>query len=203
MRVFPIAILLASIASPLVAQKFGAAENLAPFVPTPQVVVERMLDAAHIKPGDVVYDLGSGDGRIVITAAQKYGARGVGVEIQPDLCRTAQDKIKSLGLEDRVSMIEGSALHVDLSPANVVTMFFLTSSNEKLKPLLEKYLKPGSRVVSNQFAITGWKLDATRPPTQLASTKVKSVMRLSTASSLAKDMAWGLELLLQTLVPVR
>ena len=157
MRALPIAILLASIASPLVAQKFGAAENLAPYVPTPQIVVERMLDAAHIKPGDVVYDLGSGDGRIVITAAQKYGARGVGVEIQPDLCRTAQDKIKSLGLEDRVSMIEGSALHVDLSPANVVTMFFLTSSNEKLKPLLEKYLKPGSRVVSNQFAITGWK----------------------------------------------
>jgi len=157
MRLFSIALLFGSIASPILAQKFGAAENLAPYIPTPQLIVEKMLEAAHIKPGDVVYDLGSGDGRIVITAAQQFGARGVGVEIQPDLCRKATDKIKDLGLQDKVRMLEDSALHVDLHEADVVTMFFLTSSNERLKPNLEKYLKKGARVVSNQFPITGWK----------------------------------------------
>ncbi len=116
-----------------------------------------MLEAAHVKPGDVVYDLGSGDGRIVITAAQKFGAKGVGVEIRPDLCQKARERIKSLGLEDRVSMVEGSALRVDLSSADVVTMYLLTSSNERLKPNLEKYLKPGSRVVCYEFPIKGWK----------------------------------------------
>ncbi|HTS26716.1 MAG TPA: methyltransferase domain-containing protein [Bryobacteraceae bacterium] len=157
MRAFPFVLLLVSVASPAIAQKFGAAENLAPYIPTPQLVVEKMLEAGHVKAGDVVYDLGSGDGRIVITAAQKFGAHGVGVEIQPDLCRKATERIKELGLEDRVSMVEGSALHIDLSPATVVTMFFLTSSNERIKPNLEKYLKPGARVVSNQFPINGWK----------------------------------------------
>ena len=157
MRVVSVALLLASAASIAAAQKFGAAENLAPYIPTPQIIVERMLEAGRVKPGDMVYDLGSGDGRVVITAAQKFGARAVGVEILPDLCQKANDRIKSLGLEDRVRMIEGSALRVDLSPADVVTMFLLTSSNERLKPNLEKYLRAGSRVVSNQFPIKGWK----------------------------------------------
>jgi len=156
-RVFPIALLTMVIASSAAAQKFGSAENLAPYIPTPQIVVERMLELAHVQASDVVYDLGSGDGRIVITATQKFGARAVGVEIQPDLCRKARQRIKELGLEDRVTMIEDSALRVDLSPATVVTMFFLTASNERLKPNLEKYLKPGTRVVSNEFPIRGWK----------------------------------------------
>lgn len=157
MRVLSIALLLASTAIPSIAQKFGAAENLAPYIPTPQIIVERMLEVGRVKTGDVVYDLGSGDGRIVITAAQKFGARGVGVEINPDLCRKAILQIKMLGLSDRVTMIEDSALRVDLSPANVVTMYLLTNSNERLKPNLEKYLKTGSRVVSNEFPIPGWK----------------------------------------------
>jgi len=139
------------------AQQFGAAENLAPYVPTPQAIVERMLEAGRVKPGEMVYDLGSGDGRIVITAAQKFGARAVGVELQASLCRIASERIKALGLEDRVRMVQASALHVDLSPADVVTMYLLTSSNERLRPNLEKYLKPGARVVSNQFPIKGWK----------------------------------------------
>ena len=113
--------------------------------------------AGRVKPGDVVYDLGSGDGRIVIMAAQKFGARAVGVEIRPDLCQRAIEQIKAKGLEGRVSMLEDSALRVDLSPATVVTMFLLTSSNERLKPNLEKYLRPGARVVSNEFPIRGWK----------------------------------------------
>jgi tRNA A58 N-methylase Trm61 len=157
MRIFSAALLLAGLAAPGYSQRFGAAENLAPNIPTPQIIVEKMLELGRVKPADVVYDLGSGDGRIVIMAAQKYGARAVGVEIMPDLCRKATDKIKVLGLQDRVTMLEDSALRVDLSPANVVTMCLLTTSNDRLRPNLEKYLKPGSRVVSYQFPIRGWK----------------------------------------------
>ena len=156
MRVLSIALLIVSTAALGAAQKFGAAENLAPYIPTPETIVDRMLEAAHIRSGEVVYDLGSGDGRVVIAAAQKYGAKAVGVEIRPDLCRQAQVRIKSLGLEDRVTMVEGSALRVDLSPADVVTMYFLTNSNERLKPSLER-MKSGSRVISNEFPVRGWK----------------------------------------------
>src|SRR5215469_3775729 len=157
MRLLCAALLLSSAALSAIAQQFGAMENLGPPIPTPQFVVEKMLDAGHVKPGDTVYDLGSGDGRIVITAAQKYGAKAVGVELRPDLCDKARERIRAAGLESRVQMVQGDALRIDLSPADVVTMFFLTSSNVLLKPNLEKYLKPGARVVSNQFPIKGWK----------------------------------------------
>lgn len=157
MKAFPIALAAAFVSVSACAQPFGAAENLAPYVPTPQAIVEKMLEAGHVMPGETVYDLGSGDGRVIITAAQKFGAKAVGVELRPDLVRIATERIKALGLEERVRMVQGSALRVDLTPADVVTMFFLTSSNERLKPTLEKYLKPGARVVSNQFPIKGWK----------------------------------------------
>jgi SAM-dependent methyltransferase len=149
--------LVAAGGSPLPAQQFGKAENLAPYIPTPQVIVDRMLEAAHIKAGETVYDLGSGDGRIIISAAQKYGARGVGVELSEDLCRIANARIRALGLAQQVKVIHGNLLKVDLSPADVVTIYLLTSSNDRLKPNLEKYLKPGTRVVSNDFEIRGWK----------------------------------------------
>jgi protein-L-isoaspartate O-methyltransferase len=93
----------------------------------------------------------------VITAAQKFGARAVGVELSQDLVGSAQRRVKELGLADRVTIVQGDALRVDLSPATVVTMYLLTSSNERLRPNLEKYLKPGARVVSNDYPITGWK----------------------------------------------
>jgi predicted RNA methylase len=156
MRLFTFAILLAA-SLPGLAQKLNPLESLGPDIPTPQAVVERMLEAGRIKPGDTVYDLGSGDGRIVIAAAQIYGAKAVGVELRPDLCEKARERIRSLGLEDKVSIVEGNALHVDLSAADVVTMYFLTTSNERLRPNLEHWLKPGSRVVSNQFQVKGWK----------------------------------------------
>jgi ubiquinone/menaquinone biosynthesis C-methylase UbiE len=158
MRLAPIALLAVTFLSglPASAQRFGK-EDLAPYIPTPMAVVERMLEVAHIHSSDVVYDLGSGDGRIVIAAAQKFGAKGVGVEINPDLCKRAELEIHQKGLDGRVTMIHGSALQVDLSPATVVTMFLLTSSNDRLKPNLERFLKPGTRVVSNQFPIRGWK----------------------------------------------
>src|SRR5258705_13392259 len=149
--------LLVTIASPGFAQQFGPLENLGPDIPTPQSIVERMLEAGRVTASDIVFDLGSGDGRVIITAALKYGARGVGIEIRPDLCRKAKERIRALNLEDRVRVVEGSALRVDLSEANVVTMCFLTSSNELLRPRLEKYLKPGTRVVSNEFEVKGWK----------------------------------------------
>jgi protein-L-isoaspartate O-methyltransferase len=158
MRVLPIALLLVSAATSGSAQlKFGASEDLAPYIPTPEILVQKMLEAGHVKAGDVVYDLGSGDGRIVIMAAQRFNARSVGIEIRADLCRKAEERIKALGLEDRVRIVQDSALRVDLSPATVVTMYLLTNSNERMRPSLEKYLKPGARVVSNDYPIRGWK----------------------------------------------
>jgi precorrin-6B methylase 2 len=155
MRVLISAFVFATL--PGFAQQFGGAESLGPAVPTPQMIVERMLTAGRVKPGEMVYDLGSGDGRIVIMAAQKFGARAVGVELMPDIARKARDRVQMLGLGDRITIIEGSALRVDLSPADVVTMWFLTNSNERLRPNLEKHLKLGARVVSNEFPVRGWK----------------------------------------------
>ena len=144
------------------AQDFGS-DNLAPYLPSPQLVVERMLEAAQVKSGETVFDLGSGDGRIVITAARKYGANAVGVEISEVLCKSTEKKVSALGLTSQVKIIHGSALKVDLSPADVVTLYLLTSSNARLRPNLEKYLKPTARVVSLNFGMPGWK--ATRVET--------------------------------------
>ncbi|HTT63169.1 MAG TPA: class I SAM-dependent methyltransferase [Bryobacteraceae bacterium] len=139
----------------LYAQQFTK-DSLAPDIPSPQEVVDRMLSAARVKPGELVYDLGSGDGRIIITAAQKFHARAVGVELRADLCKATQARINALGLQDRVKLIHANMLKVNLSPADVVTLYLLTSSNEILRPNLEKYLKPGARVVSNDYEIRGW-----------------------------------------------
>src|SRR5437016_2736815 len=137
------------------AQDFGS-ENLGPYIPSPQVVVERMLEAAQLKPGETVYDLGSGDGRIAITAAQKYKANTVGVEISDLLYKSTVKKLNAMGLTSQVKIIHGSALKVDLSPADVVTLYLLTSSNARLKPILEKDLKPNARVVTLNFGMPGW-----------------------------------------------
>ena len=158
MRIIPAAaLLLTGLSGAGFGQSLAATDNLAPYIPTPQLIVEKMLESARIKPGEVVYDLGSGDGRILFTAVEEYGARAVGVEIIPELVDKARERVKAKGLEDRIRIIQGSALRVDLSPADVVTMYFLTNSNERMRPALEKYLKPGARVVSNQFPIKGWK----------------------------------------------
>ncbi|MGH7771123.1 MAG: SAM-dependent methyltransferase [Candidatus Binatia bacterium] len=127
-----------------------------PFVPTPVEVVDRMLELAEVRKGDVVYDLGSGDGRVVIRAAKKYGARGVGVEIDPDLVRQSQNKARDEGVEDLVEFREEDALTVDVSPATVVTLYMLPEFNAKLRPILWRQLRPGSRVVSHDFSIEGW-----------------------------------------------
>src|ERR1017187_7695483 len=141
----------------LQAQKFSNPDTLAPDFPTPQPVVDRMLALAKIKPTDVVYDLGCGDGRILISAVRLYHCRAVGVELSRDIYERTCLRIQSLSLTDRISVIHDNALHTDLSPADVVTLYLMTSTNERLKPQFERYLKPGARVVSHDYEIHGWK----------------------------------------------
>ena len=126
------------------------------FVPTPTEVVEAMLTVAQVGPTDVVYDLGSGDGRIVITAAQKYGARGVGIELDRDLVNEANRNARTAGVQDRVRFRRGDLFRQDLSPATVVTLFLSPSVNLRLQSKLLRELKPGTRVVSHQFPIGDW-----------------------------------------------
>ncbi len=131
-------------------------QRLAPYVPSPPQVVEEMLKLAGVTEEDTVYDLGSGDGRIVITAAQQFGARAVGIEIDEKLVEETQARLRELKLSNRVEIIKQDAMKVDLGAASVVTLYLLTSSNEILRPNLERTLKPGSRVVSHDFRISGW-----------------------------------------------
>ncbi|HTS46414.1 MAG TPA: class I SAM-dependent methyltransferase [Bryobacteraceae bacterium] len=133
------------------------ANSLAPYVVSPQQIVDRMLELADPKPGEFVYDLGSGDGRILITAVQRYHAKAVGIEISEALAKSTTERIQRLGLQNDARVINGDFLNVDLSPADIVTMYLATDANEMLKPNLEKQLKPGARIVSHEYAIPGWK----------------------------------------------
>lgn len=133
-------------------------KKIVPFVPTPQEVVNKMIELAAVKKGDVVYDLGSGDGRIVITAARK-GARAIGFEIDPELVGTSRENIKKAGVQELAEIRNEDILTVNLSAANVVTMYLLPDVNLKLKPNLLAQLKPGSRVVSHAFDMGDWKAD--------------------------------------------
>ena len=131
-------------------------ERIVPYVPTPPEIVDKMLELAKVTPDDVVYDLGSGDGRIVITAAQKFGARAVGVELDPDLVSKSTARIKELGLADRAQILHENMFNVTFRRATVVTLYLLTSVNEKLRPVLEKQLRPGARIVCHDFQVPGW-----------------------------------------------
>jgi SAM-dependent methyltransferase len=133
------------------------ADSLAPYIPSPQIIVERMLELANVQPGEAVYDLGSGDGRVLITAAQQFKARAVGVELSPDIARKASERIAKMGLQSQARVIQGDIRDADLSGADVVTMYLLTDSNEVLRPKLERSLKAGTRVVSYSFKVPGWK----------------------------------------------
>jgi SAM-dependent methyltransferase len=133
--------------------------HIAPFVPTPHEVVNRMLELAEIKQGDVLYDLGSGDGRIVVAAAKRFGIRAVGFEIDPGLVKESRLIIKRAGLEELVEIREQDIRTVDFSPASVVTLYLYPAANLRLRAVLMRELKPGSRVISHDFGMGSWKPD--------------------------------------------
>ena len=126
------------------------------FVATDLEVVRAMLEAAKVGPGDVVYDLGCGDGRIVITAAQRYGARGVGVDLDPERIREAHDNAARAGVADRVTFVQQDLFATDVSAATVVALYLSPEINLRLRPKLLRELRPGSRVVSHQFDMGDW-----------------------------------------------
>src|SRR5688572_21527397 len=148
---------LSALTSVAQAQDFDS-KKIVPFVPTPQEVVDKMIELAKAKKGDTVYDLGSGDGRIVITAAKKE-ARAVGFEIDGDLVKESRENIRKAGVQNLAEIRQQDILTVDLSPASVVTLYHLPDVNLKLKPNVLSQLKPGSRIVSHSFEMGDWKAD--------------------------------------------
>ncbi|MGH7767642.1 MAG: class I SAM-dependent methyltransferase [Candidatus Binatia bacterium] len=142
-------------------QRDGDSEYIAPYVPTPQGVVDRMLELAEVGKGDLLYDLGSGDGRIVITAARRYGVKAVGFEIDPNLVKRSRDNIREAGVEHLVEIREQDVRTVDFSPASVLTMYLYPAANLRLRPAILRQLKPGSRVVSHEFGMGSWKPERT------------------------------------------
>ncbi len=128
-----------------------------PFIASPPEVVNRMLELLELRKSETLYDLGSGDGRILITAAQKFDVgKAVGVETREDLVKQSREEISKVGLADRVQVIHGNLLEVPIGEADAVTLFLTTSANERLKPKLEKELKASTRVASHDYEITGW-----------------------------------------------
>jgi ubiquinone/menaquinone biosynthesis C-methylase UbiE len=134
----------------------GGTGRLAPFYPTPEVVVEKMLALGELKPGEKMFDLGSGDGRIVIMAAQKFHADATGVELDKTLARQSAAKIRKLGLENSARIVTGDLLKQDYGSADLITVYLLPLSNDKVQPLLDRTLKKGARVVAHDFEFRGW-----------------------------------------------
>ena len=130
--------------------------KLAPFLPTPMCVVEKMLELAEVDQDDIIYDLGCGDGRIVIAAAERYGAHGVGLDIFPQWIKKSQSNARKAGVESLVEFRLEDATMADISEATVVALYLLPASNDLLRPMLEKQLKPGSCVVTHNYHIPGW-----------------------------------------------
>jgi len=137
----------------------GETTYIAPFVPTPQEVVDRMLEVAQVSKGDILYDLGSGDGRIVITAARRYGVKAVGFEIDAALVKHSQRAITEAGLEHLAEIREQDIRNVDLSPATIVTMYLYPGANLRLRGEILRQMRAGSRVVSHDFSMGSWAPD--------------------------------------------
>jgi precorrin-6B methylase 2 len=140
-------------------QGIGEESFSVPFITTPDEVVRRMLELAETRPGDLVADLGSGDGRIVIAAAQKFGARGLGIEIDAGLVAKSRENAVRAGVADRVAFVQGDVLAADFSAASVVTVYLLPGLINRLQPKFLERLQPGTRIVSHAFAMTGWRPD--------------------------------------------
>ena len=147
-------------AAPALAQGAEEKDNIAgPYVPTPWVIVEEMLKLAGIRGEDVVYDLGSGDGRLVITAAKRFGARGVGVELQTELVEMARIAAKHEGVADRVKFVQGDLFETDIKDASVVMLYLLPRFVTRLVPRLRAELRPGTRIVSHDYPLAPWPPD--------------------------------------------
>ncbi|WP_114782789.1 class I SAM-dependent methyltransferase [Botryobacter ruber] len=143
------------------AQMYSKPKLDVPYVPTSRAVVDAMLKLANVTQDDVLYDLGCGDGRIVITAAKKYGATGTGVDIDPQRIHEANENARTEEVTDKVKFVEGNLFEMDLSDATVVTMYLLPSVNLKLRPRLLEQLKPGTRIVSHAFDMGDWEPEQT------------------------------------------
>lgn len=135
--------------------------DLVPFVPTPWEVVEVMLELAQLQPGDVLYDLGSGDGRIPIQAAKKFGVRAIGIEIDSDLVKGADELAQNTGVENLVTFHQGDLFALDFSEASVITLYLFPDINLKLRPRIRS-LRPGTRIISHRFDMGDWEPQATR-----------------------------------------
>lgn len=146
-----LALLLSLAVRPVQAQEGNPPPLDVPYVPTPQAVVDKMLEVAAIKQGEKLYDLGSGDGRLVITAARKHGATGVGIDLNPQRVAEAEANAKAAGVTDKVEFRVGNLFEADVSDADVVTLYLLPDVNRKLRPMLWKQLRVGARVVSHDF----------------------------------------------------
>jgi len=157
MKLVPRFLLVLAIAIPALAQTPHYEKKLAPYVASPNRVVDRMLEMANIKQGETLIDLGCGDGRILITAVERYKAKAIGVEISPKLVAQATTRIQREGLTEQAKVIQGDLLQADLTGADVVTIYLESSLNQQLRPRLEKFLKPGARVVSHDYPVPGWK----------------------------------------------
>lgn len=130
--------------------------KLAPYYPTPETIVIKMLQLGGLKRGEKLFDLGSGDGRIVVIAAQKFGADATGVELDKDLCKQSLEHIRKLGFEKTAHIINGDILKQDYHSADLVTVYLLPNSNDRVQPLLEQQLRKGARVVAHDFEFRGW-----------------------------------------------
>jgi ubiquinone/menaquinone biosynthesis C-methylase UbiE len=153
------ALTAAAVGAPAIAQTLAQAATRTPdviYVPTPQEVVDTMLSLAKPTKNDLVYDLGCGDGRIVVTAAKKYGARGIGVDIDPNRIAEANANVRAENVGDRVRIVQGDLFEFDFKDATIVTLYLLPSLNLKLRPKLWRELKPGTRVVSHDFDMGDW-----------------------------------------------
>lgn len=137
----------------------GEPEKLAPYYPTPETIVDKMLQLGGLKAGEKVYDLGSGDGRIVIMAAEKFHADAIGIELDKDLCKQSMDKIRKLHLEKNAHIINGDLLKQNYSSADLVTVYLLPGFIDKVQPLLDQQLKKGARVVAHDFEFKNWTPD--------------------------------------------
>jgi SAM-dependent methyltransferase len=153
------ALVVVAVACTTAAAVDGQRPTLAPYIPTPQDVVDRMLEVAQVTNKDTVFDLGCGDGRIVITAAKKFGARGVGIDIDKDRISESRRNARDAGVASLVRFEQGDILNADVSPATVVTLYLVSSANLKLRPLLTKQLQPGARIVSHAFGMGDWPPD--------------------------------------------